>query len=122
MNMSSRVNHLEIIDIQLIKANAIFFALIIAKLAPQILEVSIWWFIGLLLIFGIKPTYAFFSFLNSSEKWFSLTDLKLLQASAMCFIFFIVKLIPGLMEINIWWFVGLFFITWIRPAYAFWFK
>jgi hypothetical protein len=36
-----------------------FFVLIIAKLIPDIMDLSIWWFVGLLVLCAIKPFYVF---------------------------------------------------------------
>ena len=41
-NMNQRVKRFSIIDVKLAQVTAMFFALIIAKLIPQIINVSIW--------------------------------------------------------------------------------
>jgi len=36
-----------------------FFVLIIAKLIPDIMNISIWWFVALLVLCAAKPFYVF---------------------------------------------------------------
>ena len=59
-NMNQRIKKFDLIDEKLAQAAAIFFALIIVKLKPQILDVNIWWFVALLIICAIKPLYVFY--------------------------------------------------------------
>jgi len=59
-NTNQRVKKFSIIDLKLAQGTAIFFSLVIIKLLPQIMNLSIWWFVGLLVVFGIKPCYVFF--------------------------------------------------------------
>jgi hypothetical protein len=56
-----RVQKLNIFDVKLAQGAAIFFALIIVKIIPEIMTLSVWWFIALLILFGIRPVYAFFT-------------------------------------------------------------
>jgi len=58
-DMNERAKKLGIIDIKLAQMAAAFSALVIVKLIPQIMDLSIWWFAGLLVICAIKPFYAF---------------------------------------------------------------
>ena len=58
-NMDQRVKKCGIIDLKLAQGAAMFFALVIAKLVPDIMDISIWWFVGLLVICAIKPAYVF---------------------------------------------------------------
>ena len=58
-DMNKRVKKFDLIDIKLAQGAAMFFALIVAKLIPQIMDLSIWWFIGLAVICTIKPFYVF---------------------------------------------------------------
>jgi len=58
--MDRRIKKFGIIDEKLAQAAAIFFALIIVKLVPQIMELNIWWFVGLLIVCAIKPLYVFY--------------------------------------------------------------
>ena len=57
--MTQRVKKLDIIDVNLAQVAAMFSTLIIAKLIPDIMDVSIWWFAALLIICAIKPFYVF---------------------------------------------------------------
>jgi hypothetical protein len=57
--MNQRAKKLGIIDLKLAQGAAMFFALVIAKLIPDIMDLSIWWFAGLLVICAIKPFYVF---------------------------------------------------------------
>ncbi len=57
---NSRVKMLNIFDLKLLQATVIFFAIIIVKLIPRILEIDIWWFVVLLVLCLIKPFYVFF--------------------------------------------------------------
>ena len=60
--------------------------------------------------------------LNQRIKRVNILDVKLAQGTAMFFTLIIVKLIPRIMTINIWWFVGLMILCAIRPFYVFWIK
>jgi hypothetical protein len=57
---NSRVKMLNIFDLKLLQATVMFFAIIIVKLIPRILEIDIWWFVLLLVLCLIKPFYVFF--------------------------------------------------------------
>lgn len=58
--MDRRIKRFGIIDEKLAQAAAIFLALIIVKLFPQIMNISIWWFVVLLIVCAIKPLYVFY--------------------------------------------------------------
>ena len=58
--MDRRIKRFSIIDEKLAQLAAIFFALIIVKLIPQIMDINIWWFAALLIICAIKPLYVFY--------------------------------------------------------------
>jgi len=58
-DMNRRVRKLDIIDVKLSQGAAMFFVLIIAKLIPDIMGLSIWWFVVLLIICAVKPVYVF---------------------------------------------------------------
>jgi hypothetical protein len=58
-DMTRRVRKFDIIDVKLAQGAAMFFALIIAKIIPDIMDLSIWWFVVLLIICAIKPVYVF---------------------------------------------------------------
>ena len=58
-DMTRRGRKFDIIDVNLAQGAAMFVALIIAKLIPQIMDLSIWWFVVLLVICAIRPVYVF---------------------------------------------------------------
>jgi len=58
--MNERVKRLSIIDVKLVQAAAIFVALIVVKLIPQIMLLNIWWFVALAVLFGLRSVYVFF--------------------------------------------------------------
>ena len=58
-DMTRRVKRFDIIDVKLAQSCAFFFALVIAKLIPGIMQLNIWWFLVLLIICAIKPVYVF---------------------------------------------------------------
>lgn len=60
-----RARRLGILDTKLAQAAAISFALIIVKLIPQIMELSVWWFVLLAVVFAIKPITTFFGSKNT---------------------------------------------------------
>jgi len=53
--INERVKKLTIWDIKFLQIAAIFVALIIVKLIPSILQLSIWWFVILAILAGVKP-------------------------------------------------------------------
>jgi len=57
--MNQRVKKLSFFDVKLVKWAAIFFTLIIVKLIPEIMNVNIWWFVGLCILCTIKPFYVY---------------------------------------------------------------
>jgi hypothetical protein len=64
----------------------------------------------------------FMDFFHERVKRLTIFDVKLVQASAMCVILIIVKLMPQIMTINIWWFIVLLILFAIRPIYVFYLK
>jgi hypothetical protein len=58
-DMNQRAKKLGIIDLKLAQGAAMFFALVIAKLIPEIMDLSIWWFVALLVVCAIRPFYVF---------------------------------------------------------------
>ncbi len=58
--MNQRIKKFSIFDEKLAQAAAIFFALIIVKLYPRVLDINIWWFVILSVICAIKPLYVFY--------------------------------------------------------------
>ncbi|NOR18271.1 hypothetical protein GQ543_11270 [candidate division WOR-3 bacterium] len=57
--------------------------------------------------------------MNERVRKLNIFDIKLVQGCAMFAVLIIVKLIPQIMTINIWWFVVLLVICAIRPLYVF---
>ncbi len=57
--MNQRTRKLSAFDLKLVQGAAVFFALIIAKLIPQIMDIDIWWFIVLEILCVMKPCYVF---------------------------------------------------------------
>ena len=64
----------------------------------------------------------FLADMNQRVKKLSFIDLPLGQCAAMFFGLFIAKLIPQIMNINIWWFIALSVLCQARPSCVFWFK
>ncbi len=58
-DLTRRVRRFDIFDVKLAQLSAAFFVLIIAKLVPSIMNISIWWFVALLVIFTARPFYVF---------------------------------------------------------------
>jgi hypothetical protein len=61
-------------------------------------------------------------YFNGRVEKLTVFDIKLIQLAAMCLILIIVKLIPRMLEISVWWYVLILIVVVIRPAYAFFFK
>jgi hypothetical protein len=64
----------------------------------------------------------FFEDMTRRARKFDIIDIKLAQGTSMFFALVIVKLIPGIMNLNIWWFIVLLVLCAIKPVYMFWFK
>jgi hypothetical protein len=60
----------------------------------------------------------FIDFFNKRVKRLNIFDVKLVQLGAMFLALILVKLIPGILAINIWWFVGLAILSMIRPIWV----
>jgi hypothetical protein len=58
--LNLRIKKFSIVDEKLAQAAAIFFALIIVKFVPEIMDINVWWFVGLLIVCAIKPLYVFY--------------------------------------------------------------
>lgn len=65
----SRARRLGILDTKLALGAAMFLALVLVKLVPAILNVSLWWFVVLWIGCGIRPMLVFFS--KSTHVWHS---------------------------------------------------
>ena len=57
--MNQHVEKFSFIEIQLAKLVGIFFALVLVKLFPQIMNVNLGWFLVLCILFSVKPFYVF---------------------------------------------------------------
>lgn len=57
---NNRVKKFTIFDVKLAQGAAIFFALIVVKIFPEIMRLHIEWFIGLSILFSLRPGYALF--------------------------------------------------------------
>lgn len=57
---NERVKGFNIFDIKLVQGIGIFVALILAKLIPGIMDISVWWFVALLVLCTIRPLYVVF--------------------------------------------------------------
>ena len=55
-----RARRLGILDTKLAQASAICFAFVIAKLVPEIMELSTWWFVLAAILCAIKPLITFY--------------------------------------------------------------
>ena len=59
---------------------------------------------------------------NQRVSKLSIIDVKLAQWCAIFLTLIIVKIIPEIMSINIWWFIGLLILCAIKPMYSFFVK
>lgn len=55
-----RARRFGILELKLFAGAAMFLALIIAKLVPGILQVNVWWFVGLWIGFAARPMVVFY--------------------------------------------------------------
>ena len=60
-DLNRRVRKFDFVDVKLAQFCAFFLALVIAKLIPDIMNLSIWWFIVLLILCAIKPFCVFWN-------------------------------------------------------------
>lgn len=60
--------------------------------------------------------------MNKRAQRLDIWDIKLAQGAAMCVILIIVKLLPQILTINIWWFVALLMLFAIKPLVSFYFR
>ena len=49
-DMTQRVRKFDIIDVKLAQLCAFFLALVLAKIIPDIMDISVWWFIVLAIL------------------------------------------------------------------------
>ncbi|MBU0711459.1 hypothetical protein KJ762_06760 [bacterium] len=60
--------------------------------------------------------------MNERLKKFSLLDIGFFKMTVIFGALIVAKLIPQIMDINIWWFAALLVICVIKPFYVFWIK
>ena len=60
-DMDRRVKRFGVLEIKLVQGAAMFVALIIVKLLPQILSLNVWWFVALAVVCGIRPVQVAFA-------------------------------------------------------------
>ncbi|MCK4527231.1 hypothetical protein KAW18_07645 [candidate division WOR-3 bacterium] len=60
--------------------------------------------------------------INERVKRFNIIDIKLVQCTTIFAMLIIVKFIPKIMDINIWWFVALLVLCAIKPLYVMYIK
>lgn len=58
-SLDRRARRLGMVDTKLAQGAAVFSVLVIVKLVPQILSVSVWWFVALTVACAVKPTLTF---------------------------------------------------------------
>ena len=58
--MDRRIKRFSIVDEKLAQLAAVFFALIIVRRYPNLLEFDAWWYWMLLVVCAIKPLYVFY--------------------------------------------------------------
>jgi len=58
-DIDQRVKKFDFIDLLLIQSSAMFFGLFIAKLIPQLMTLSAWWFIALSVLCSARPSCIF---------------------------------------------------------------
>lgn len=61
-------------------------------------------------------------FFNERISRLSMLDLKLSQAAAMCVMAILIKLFPQILRIDIWWFLLLAGLLYIKPLMAFYIR
>ena len=61
----------------------------------------------------------FFGGLNQKVKKFSFFDIKLIQFTTLFAALILVKLVPEILKVNIWWFVVLLVVCLIKPLFVF---
>ena len=59
---------------------------------------------------------------NQRVSKLSIVDVKLAQGCAIFLTLIIVKILPEIMSIDIWWFIGLLILCSIKPVYRLFFK
>ena len=62
------------------------------------------------------------SFFNQRLKLFTIFDIKLAQLAAMFVLIVLIKFIPQIITLNIWWYVAGCILVAIRPLYVMFLK
>ena len=62
------------------------------------------------------------SFFNQRLKLFTIWDIKLVQLAAMFVLIVLIKFIPQIITLNIWWYVAGCILAGIRPMYVMYLK
>ena len=62
------------------------------------------------------------SFFNQRLKSFTIWDIKLAQLAAMFVLIILIRFIPQIITLNIWWYVAGCILAGIRPMYVMFFK
>ncbi|MCJ7583018.1 MAG: hypothetical protein MUP98_21075 [Candidatus Aminicenantes bacterium] len=57
---NNRIKKFTIFDLKLAQGAALFFVLILVKIFPEIMSLHIGWFIGLSILFALRPAYVLF--------------------------------------------------------------
>ncbi|MCK4312118.1 MAG: hypothetical protein KAW88_05225 [Candidatus Cloacimonetes bacterium] len=61
-------------------------------------------------------------YFNKRVKLFTIWDIKLCQLTAMMVMIILIKFIPQIISLNIWWYVILLILAAIRPMHVMFFK
>jgi hypothetical protein len=61
----------------------------------------------------------FFGDLNQKVKKFSFFDIKMIQFTTLFAALILVKLVPEILKVNIWWFVALLIVCLVKPLFVF---
>ncbi len=61
-------------------------------------------------------------FMNERSRRLSIFGWKLAQGASMCIALIVARLNPELLDVDIWWFVGLAGILYIKPLYVFYLR
>jgi hypothetical protein len=56
----ARARRFGIVDLKLAQAAAFFLALILAKVFPELLSLSVWWYVAICVACAIKPVIDFY--------------------------------------------------------------
>ena len=127
-SLDQRVKKLGFFNIQLVKISNWFFALIVLKLIPEILNIDTKWFVVLFVLFSLKPFYV--GWLKDDKsgtnehftKKLGFVDLQLIKVANWFFAIIVVKYYPEILNIKIIWFVVLLVLFSIIPFYVAWLK